>query len=656
MYNTQYSNTGYTLELSHSNMTKCCNNDGSLYLRTSQEFGQAKVLFNHLKLSHNKADSGGGILADLQGNGNVALVISNCVLFNGSAAFDGGGLRLYVSISQTAAITIENTEFVDNKADLYGGGISAILEGNGNVVISNCVLYNGSAALYGGGLYVSISQTAAITIENTKFVDNKADLYGGGISAILEGNGNVVISNCVLYNGSAALYGGGLYVSISQTAAITIENTKFVDNKADLYGGGISADLQGNGSVTLVISNCLLFNGSAMSIGGGGLSLSVSISQTAAIAIENTKFVDNKAHHGGGISAGLYGNGNVTLLISNCVLYNGSAAVHGGGLYVSISQTAAITIENTKFVDNKAIFGGGISADLQGNGDVTLVISNCVLFNGSSMIRGGGLILSVAIQTAAITIENTKFVDNKADLYGGGISADLQGNGSVTLVISNCVLFNGSAMSRGSGGLSLSVSIQSATIRIENTDFMDNYGQFTNEIDIHIQTGIHSSPPDVTFIMLNSTVQSEAYSAHYGVVIRGCCVNVMLTNTSMIFANIHSKGFVLICTSSIIKTRIQMDSCQFIGSSGVPSIIYMSQVQANITNCIFSNNTSDANGRSVITLQQTGFGDVIHSCTISDNDMTGIIVILTSCKIQWSQCDTKAATGKHRCRLVREQC
>ena len=221
--------------------------------------------------------------------------------------------------------------------------------------------------------------------------------------------------------------------------------------------------------------------------------------------------------------------------------------------------------------------------------------------------------LSVAIQTAAITIENTKFVDNKADLYGGGISADLQGNGSVTLVISNCVLFNGSAMSRGSGGLSLSVSIQSATIRIENTDFMDNYGQFTNEIDIHIQTGIHSSPPDVTFIMLNSTVQSEAYSAHYGVVIRGCCVNVMLTNTSMIFANIHSKGFVLICTSSIIKTRIQMDSCQFIGSSGVPSIIYMSQVQANITNCIFSNNTSDANGRSVITLQTTIFPSYIDS-------------------------------------------
>ena len=88
---------------------------------------------------------------------------------------------------------------------------------------------------------------------------------------------------------------------------------------------------------------------------------------------------------------------------------------------------------------------------------------------------------------------------------------------------------------------------------------------------------------DVTFIMINSTVQSEAYSAHYGVVIYGCCANVMLTNTSMRFANIHFGGFVLTCTNSNINTRIQMDSCQFIGSSGVPSIIYLFKVQANIT-------------------------------------------------------------------------
>ena len=153
---------------------------------------------------------------------------------------------------------------------------------------------------------------------------------------------------------------------------------------------------------------------------------------------------------------------------------------------------------------------------------------------------------------ANVLFNHLKLFHNKAK-YGGAISAQLHGNGNVTLVISNCVLFNGSTGLFG-GGLSIYVSIQSAVIRIENTDFMDNYGQLANEIGIYIVPGIHS--PDVTLIMINSTVQSEAYSADFGVAIQGCCANVMLTNTSMRFANIKFRGFVLICTSSIIKTRI----------------------------------------------------------------------------------------------------
>ena len=92
---------------------------GGLFLATSgQEFVKANVLFNHLKLSHNNARFGGGLAADLYGTGNVTLVISNCVLFNGSAIINGGGLWLFVTI-QSAVITIESTDFVDNH-----GGVS----------------------------------------------------------------------------------------------------------------------------------------------------------------------------------------------------------------------------------------------------------------------------------------------------------------------------------------------------------------------------------------------------------------------------------------------------------------------------------------------------------------------------------------------------
>ena len=354
-YYTQYSNTGYTLELSHSNMTKCCmyNRGGGLYLVTFQEFGQAKVLFNHLKLSHNQARMGGGMSAYLRGNGNVILVVSNCVFFNGSA-IDGGGLRFIVAIP-SADIRIENTDFVDNKADLG-------------------------------------------------------------------------------------------------------------------RGGGISASLQGNGNVTFVISNCVLFNGTA---------------------------------------------------------------THGGGLYMDVEiQSAAITIGNTNFVDNKAGFmgrGGGISASLQGNGNVTFVISNCVLFNGTAT-HGGGLYMDVEIQSAAITIGNTNFVDN--------------------------------------------------------------HGLETSEMYIGIQTRIRLSAADIELFILNSTVHTHTHS-DFGVFIKACCsASVKLTNTNMSFANVYFIGFALVSTSTVIYTNILMDGCQFIGSFGVPSIFYLYQVRIYITNSIFSNNTS----------------------------------------------------------------
>ena len=227
---------------------------------------------------------------------------------------------------------------------------------------------------------------------------------------------------------------------------------------------------------------------------------------------------------------------------------------------------------------------------------------------------------------AKVLFNYLKLSHNKAG-WGGGISANLYGNGDVTLVVRNCVLFNGSVTYAG-GGINMHVTIQSAAITIENTDFVDNFGQRISEMFIAFQTDIRSS--DVTFSMVNSTVHTKTHS-DFGVWIEGSGANVQLTNTSMSFANIHFTGFVQRSTS-IINTRIHMDNCRFIGSSKVPSIVYLFQVQVDITNSIFSNNTSDTNGRSVITLHQTGFRNVIHSCTISDNNMTGITLIETSAK------------------------
>ena len=462
VYNTQYSNTGYTLELSHSNMTKCCSiGGGGVYLEVLvlQPGFHSKLLFNHLKLSHNKAVYGGGIIAILVGSGNVTLIVSNCDFFNGTALYNGGGMNLDVNMMQLANILLNNLKLSQNKAD---------------------------------------------------------------------------------------------------------------------NGGGIYAQLEGSRNVTVNVSNCDFFNGTAL-YNGGGMNLEVNMMQLANILLNNLKLSQNKADNGGGIYAQLEGSRNVTVNVSNCDFFNGTAS-YGGGMYIIINRILLpnILLNHLKLSQNKADFGGGISAwFLGGDGFATLNISNCVISNGTAAQSGGGLSI---------------------------------------------------------------VTTQRLNITIDNTDFVDNNGQSVGEMEVSIQTGAilykNTSQSTAVYIsMLNSTVQHTKEYSDIGVLIEGYSVIVQITNTSMRFANVllgfTKRGSFVSITNT--ANNIYMDSCQFIGSTGVPTIVYLYQINTIITNCIFSNNTSDAyTGRSVITLELSGQKNSIHSSTISDNNMTGITLAKTS--------------------------
>ena len=226
-----------------------------------------------------------------------------------------------------------------------------------------------------------------------------------------------------------------------------------------------------------------------------------------------------------------------------------------------------------------------------------------------------------------IVLQNLTLSHNKAALYGGGLAAQLLSYSAklpvIVIVISNCVFSNGTSINITGGGMGIFTS-RAANIVIENTELIGNNG-FELYIVFQTDTGIH--PSTIDFSMINSIVYSEAHSDE-GVVIKGCCGNVKLTNTSMRFTELKSIGFAQFGSNINNKRNtIQMDNCQFIGSSGVPSVVFLYQVQANITNCVFSKNTGDRDGRSVITLDQTGYNDTIHSCIISDNNMTGITLV-----------------------------
>ena len=452
VYDTQYSNKGYTLELSHSNMTKCCSRKGGgLFVDTYSQVGSGKLFFNHLKMFHNKAIYGGGMSANILA---AAIVIRDCMFFNGTATVDGGGIFFNAQLTANITLALTDLQFSHNTAGHYGGGVSTELQSSQLVlVVSNCVFVNGTAN-YGGGMFFSI-QSAYILLKNLTLSHNKAGRTGGGI-----------------------------YVSFNQDT--------------------------GNPQVS-----------------------------------------------------------HVTLVVSECSFFNGTALQDGGGMYFVSDGTldmVNITLNNLTLSHNKAYYTGGLAAQL----------------------------LSYSTKLPVIVI-----------------------------MISNCVFSNGTSINITGGGIGI-ITNQAANIVIDNTEFIGNNG-FELYIVFQTDTGIDSSTIDVS--MLNSNVYSEAHSDE-GVVIKGCCGNVKLTNTSMRFTNLKSIGFAQFGSNSDNKRNtIQMDNCQFIGSSQVPSVVFLYQVQANITNCVFSNNTGDRDGRSVITLDQTGYNDIIDSCIISDNNMAGITLV-----------------------------
>ena len=226
-YETQYSNTGYTLELSHSNMTKCCNYQlgGGLYLITKPEFPSVKVLFSHLVLSHNTAVQGGGLAVDLLGDGNVTLIISNCVFFNGTGLISNGGIEINVTVE--SEIIIQNTNLVENigpaTSEIHVAIFAKLADFS---MLNSTIVHTETYSNY--GVWIQCNNWCS----DVKFINTKmrfAKLHQMGLSVLSSGPLSVQMNGCQ-FEGSR---GVPLIVSVTQSQTI-IKNCKFSNNTGGL--------------------------------------------------------------------------------------------------------------------------------------------------------------------------------------------------------------------------------------------------------------------------------------------------------------------------------------------------------------------------------------------------------------------------------------
>ena len=400
VYDTQNSNTGYTLELSHSNMTNCCSvfqlGGGGISLIAQSTFGSVRAVLSHLVLSHNSAsdndvafiDSGAGLGAVMIGDGNVSLTISNCLFFRGNAFFQvTGGMYFFVHTTRVV-ITIQNTDLVENGGDIASEMYfqSSNSHDSSLSILNSTITHTEKQSIHGVNIMGCCTK---VIFNNTRMRLTKQIVSGVFANGHIQGFGysinaqTLTMDNCIIE------------ISQSGTALIQVSGMFYLFNNCTFSNNS------GNQSVIMIlhnddnehvqcvwknvvtycgtISNCLISDNNMTGI--------VIVKSTHGLYFIGRNVIQNNRNTQG---AGIVLMNNINIVVSGeLLLYNNTADKHGGAILVmhplfdSQPQILFCTL-NQYGASGSVIFSGNRAG--QGGSDMYgAILMGCdVLYDGGA--------------------------------------------------------------------------------------------------------------------------------------------------------------------------------------------------------------------------------------------------------------------------------
>lgn len=306
------------------------------------------------------------------------------------AASEGGSVKRVISVADGSTLNLNGGMITTPRAL---GNDGHVIFSQGAVYISGGYVTNGNDGGWGGGLCIT-GANASLEMTGGVVAGNKA-ASGGGIfannSAALNLSGGVISGNATYdnditdgYNVNAGGYGGGVY---TQSATVTIsDSANITNNRAEAR-----------------LANRELYNKGLL--GGGGIA-----SHGGTLSMTGGSVTANYSHEaGGGIYAGLPGQGVGFTMSSGFIAGNMSDNAEGGGLRISGDTTGYI---NT----------GDINAE---NASNRVYITNNKTMTGSNVDRGGdwgggGVFIQ---KGGRLNIFKTLITKNRAGGWGGGVGA-----------------------------------------------------------------------------------------------------------------------------------------------------------------------------------------------------------------------------------------
>ena len=299
------------------------------------------------------------------------------------AASKSGSVKQVISVADGSTLNL-NGGMITTPRPLGDNG--HVILSQGAVNISGGYVTNGSGGGWGGGLCVT-GRTASLVMTGGVIAGNQA-ASGGGIfannGAVLKLFGGVISGNATYvkdifdgYSVNAGGYGGGVY---TQSATVTIsDSANITNNRAEAR-----------------LANKELYNKGLL--GGGGIAL-----HGGMLSMTGGSVTANYSHEaGGGIYAGLPGQGVGFAMSSGFIAGNKSDNAEGGGLRISGGTTGVINAENASnrvyITNNKTMTGEKRGGDWGG---------------GGVFIQKGG----------KLNIFKTLITKNRAGGWGGGVGA-----------------------------------------------------------------------------------------------------------------------------------------------------------------------------------------------------------------------------------------
>ena len=218
-------------------------------------------------------------------------------------------------------------------------------------------LDSGTYSLTSNGEHFNLSILKNITLKgkgvNETILDGKNTLEGLGILSFYYVKGDT-LENLSISNGFAPL-AGGIQVENSD---ITLKNVK-INNCVGIYSGGLYTSLIS--TVTLI--NCLFYNNTASSFGGGAMYAG----QSAWIKIINSTFSKNSSNNDSGGGIYLYGS---NLYMINSIMWGNKP--YNMFIYSSSSSELDIAYSNLQYGIESLSYGSNANVRWYTNTNIML--------------------------------------------------------------------------------------------------------------------------------------------------------------------------------------------------------------------------------------------------------------------------------------------